>query len=65
MSHLSTTRRLILGAINDPDAAVELLSLAVDHIGEALAGVTPETAQAVTTEAERLSAVMQGFEEAR
>ncbi|MGK3995055.1 hypothetical protein [Sorangium sp. So ce1024] len=68
MSHLITARRCIAGAINNPDAAAELLSLAVRHIRAALALVTPATpadlAQAVTAEAERLFAVMQGFEEA-
>jgi hypothetical protein len=67
MSHLISARRLILSAINDPGAAAELLSRAVDYIRAALAGVTPETpaavAKAVTTEAEGLFAIMECFEE--
>ncbi|WP_437310046.1 hypothetical protein [Sorangium sp. So ce388] len=68
MSHLQSARRCIAGAIDDPDAAADLLDLAVDHIKAALKLVTPTTpadlAQAVAEEAERLFAIMQAFEEA-
>jgi hypothetical protein len=63
---LISARRCILGAMQDPDAAARLLDRAVRHVRAALASVTPATpedvAQAVTTEAERLFAIMQCFE---
>jgi hypothetical protein len=68
VQHLISARRCIAGAIKDPVAAAELLDRAVRHIRAALKLVNPTTpadlAQAVTAEAERLFAIMQGFEEA-
>jgi hypothetical protein len=66
MSHLSHARRLIQGAIDNPDAAVELLGKAADHITAALESVTGlpvHVARKVTEEAEGLFALMQCFEE--
>lgn len=64
---LAAARRLILGAMQDPDGAAGLLDRATGLIDAALAGVGPETpeeiAEGVTRAAQELFAIMGCFTE--